>query len=685
MKQSFLAITAFMFLAGLTTPAHAAPTNLALNKTATASSVWNEFSSASNAVDGNPGSEWGPASASSPPWLKVDLGSVTQFDRYVVQSLAGRYNSAVTLEVSNDDSTWILVDNASGNIDVSLNRTLAQPVSARYVRVTIQAWSMYPDIAEFELYNSVLPAPTDVAAAKGNGQVTLNWSSVSDADSYKVYQGTSPGVYDAEPVTTVSGTTATVTGLTNGTTYYFVVKASNADSDSANSNEASATPQVAAPAAPTGLAATAGNGQVTLKWDSISDAISYKVYQGTASGEYDADPVAAVSDTAATITGLTSGTTYYYVVKASNAGGDSDSSNEASATTSTVPSSPTNVTAVAGNGQAIIRFDIPEANGGSPITGYEVTTSTGNITVTGAASPIAVTGLTNGTAYSFTVKAINGIGSSAASAPSNAVTPTAPSSGSGTPAPAPAPTPITTPTTVPKPAPDPETTLEPVQPAVDVFKSTIVNVGSLVKSVASKVEEANKGKDMIEFADIQGYWAEKAIRTFVKLGFIDGYEDGQFRPNGSITRAEFAALISRVFDIKGDAGHTVVLSDVGQHWAKEAILSLASTGVINGYGDGSFKPNQTITREEIVMILSRILNLDHVKMDASKGEFTDISRASSYARSTIKELAEAGIIQGVSNSSFDPQGKATRSDALMIILNTLNLNPQVKALLDSLS
>jgi hypothetical protein len=207
----------------------------------------------------------------------------------------------------------------------------------------------------------------------------------------------------------------------------------------------------------------------------------------------------------------------------------------------------------------------------------------------------------------------------------------------------------------------------------------------LVNAIESKVAEAKKSNVKVELTDIKGQWAEKTIDTFVKLHVIAGYGDGTFHPNGNITRAEFASIISRVFDISGSAGNSVALNDVGSHWAKDAIEKLASAGVLSGYGDGTFKPDKTISREEMVVILSRIVNLGKVNKDASKGHFTDNASASSYATNEIKDAAEAGIINGKNDGAFDPKGNATRGEALTVVLNVLNLNPQVKMLLDSLN
>ena len=205
--------------------------------------------------------------------------------------------------------------------------------------------------------------PNGLTASPGNGKVTLSWTAPgSDGGAglsgYEIYRGTSPGGESGTPVNAslVAGTSFTVTGLANGTRYYFTVAAVNkAKLQGAKSGEASATPAAGASASasasasgsasatgpatasPSGLTATPGNGEVGLSWTAPASAggappASYHVYQGTSSGFTLGTPVTSTSDTHATVTGLTNGTTYYFVVTAVDGSGTvSGTSGEASA------------------------------------------------------------------------------------------------------------------------------------------------------------------------------------------------------------------------------------------------------------------------------------------------------------------------------------------------------------------
>ena len=180
---------------------------------------------------------------------------------------------------------------------------------------------------------SVPPAPTTLAATAGNQQIGLTWSASSGATSYNVKRSTTTGGPYTQIVTTTVASDMD-TSLTNGTTYYYVVSAVNSVGESANSSQASATPTSttgAVPAVPMGLAAAAGNQQVSLTWNASAGATSYNIKRGTvSSGPF--TQVANTSGTNDTDAGVTNGTTYYYVVSALNATGESGNSNSVPAT-----------------------------------------------------------------------------------------------------------------------------------------------------------------------------------------------------------------------------------------------------------------------------------------------------------------------------------------------------------------
>jgi fibronectin type 3 domain-containing protein len=178
-------------------------------------------------------------------------------------------------------------------------------------------------------------SPGNVTATAGNGQVALNWSASTGASGYSVLRATSPNGTYTTVASGVTGTSYTDTGLSNGTTYYYAVVATNGSGSSANSSQVNA---LTAPAAPTGLAATADNAQVSLLWNASTGAATYNVLRSTTSGSGYASVATGVTGTSYTDTGLTNGTTYYYVVTATNSGGTSANATQAGAMPVALPS-----------------------------------------------------------------------------------------------------------------------------------------------------------------------------------------------------------------------------------------------------------------------------------------------------------------------------------------------------------
>ncbi|MCH8838790.1 MAG: fibronectin type III domain-containing protein, partial [Candidatus Marinimicrobia bacterium] len=186
-------------------------------------------------------------------------------------------------------------------------------------------------------------APTNLTATPGDAQITLFWSPNSEADflRYRIYGGTSTAPTAQVDSTTggINDTTTTITGLSNGTTYFYRITAvDSAGNESGYSGELNETPvDLTPPAIPTSLAATPGDQQITLSWspNSESDVLRYRIYGGTTASPTTLidSTIGGINDTTKTSTPLRNGTTYYYRITAvDSAGNESTLSEEVSET-----------------------------------------------------------------------------------------------------------------------------------------------------------------------------------------------------------------------------------------------------------------------------------------------------------------------------------------------------------------
>lgn len=268
-------------------------------------------------------------------------------------------------------------------------------------------------------------APTGLSATGQTARIDLAWTAAVGATSYLVRRSTTAGgPYDDRG--TASGTSTSDTGLPAASTFFYVVRAVNAAGQGADSNEASATTSPAAqpPAAPTGLTATGLDGHIDLAWSASTGATSYLVRRGTTAGGPYADK-GTPSGTTFSDTGLAAGATFFYVVRAVSAAGQSGDSNEASATTTIPvlpPDVPAGLSATPGNAQISLAWTASVR-----ATSYEVFRGTApGGPYTSIATPADLgftdTGLTDGTLYTYVVRALGPGGPSANSSEVSATT-----------------------------------------------------------------------------------------------------------------------------------------------------------------------------------------------------------------------------------------------------------------------
>ncbi|WP_058302784.1 S-layer homology domain-containing protein [Gorillibacterium timonense] len=532
-------------------------------------------------------------------------------------------------------------------------------------------------------------APVNLTGAAGDGEVKLSWDSSADAVSYAVYQyeGTAAPADPADWTLLTSSVTAatyTVTGLTNGTSYAFAVKAVNAAGESDFSNVTVAVPEAAvqpeAPAAPQNLTGTAGNGSAALTWNAIAGADHYSVYRYK--GGVPADPgsweliQAGITATGYTVTGLTNGTSYAFAVTAVNAAGESVLSNMA-VVAPAAPVTPDNGGNTGGTGTGSSESStvtstngsivIPNGKSGEVSLGSEVTVSlpigaaNGELRViierlAAEAVPQADQGAFVSSVYEMT-KNVPGLFRKSVTITMKF---------------------------------DPTRVGADQRAAIfyyDEEKKEWVEVGGVVNgewitavvnhftkfavlAVGEKTVEPEPEQPVVTFTDIAGHWGENAIRNAAGKKLITGYPDGTFKPNGAITREEFTVMLAKALGLKA-SGSTLSFADEAKigAWAKEAVAQAMEAGIVSGYKDGSFRPNERITRAEMATMIARALKLPLEAQVATS--FADDAAIPQWAKAAVEAMYQLGIVNGRSSDKFVPNDTATRAEAVTMLMRVL--------------
>ncbi|MFZ3171031.1 MAG: S-layer homology domain-containing protein [Carboxydocellales bacterium] len=197
--------------------------------------------------------------------------------------------------------------------------------------------------------------------------------------------------------------------------------------------------------------------------------------------------------------------------------------------------------------------------------------------------------------------------------------------------------------------------------------------------LANPLEDQQKRLDSLRaklnpFKDTKGHWALDSILYLRAKGVISGFEDGTFRPNGQVTRAQLAAMLIRAKGTTPDSEVKQEFRDVPpQHWAFREITAAKAEGIISGYPDGTFAPNQPVTREQIAAMIVRAFPVEATLTERS---FTDIRQ--SWAKDNIISLARAGIIGGYPDNTFAPKKTVTRAEVSVIIGRALDPDKRIK-------
>jgi hypothetical protein len=167
--------------------------------------------------------------------------------------------------------------------------------------------------------------------------------------------------------------------------------------------------------------------------------------------------------------------------------------------------------------------------------------------------------------------------------------------------------------------------------------------------------------------DTKGHWAESTITSWMNQGFAVGYKDGTFRPDVKVTRQEFTALVNRSFGYV-ELG-IIQFKDVAKtDWAYPDIARAKKAGYISGYPDGTFKPKKEMNRQEVAMIITKLLGL---KSSASADEYADAKSISKWSKGAIGAVKDQAIMTGYPDGTFGSLHSVTRAEAITILDKSL--------------
>lgn len=176
----------------------------------------------------------------------------------------------------------------------------------------------------------------------------------------------------------------------------------------------------------------------------------------------------------------------------------------------------------------------------------------------------------------------------------------------------------------------------------------------------------------VKLSDIQGHWAEASIKQAAARGIVGGYADGTFKPKKEVTRAEFAVMLARMLKLQG-TGVVLQFTDKASigAWAQQGIAQAVQAGILKGYEDGSFRPNAKISRAEMVTMVANAVGI--IKNTKPETAFADDAEIPAWARAAVVATVDNGIIQGVNGNKFSPKQSATRAEAAVVLLKALEL------------
>ncbi|WP_435922131.1 S-layer homology domain-containing protein [Paenibacillus sp. DYY-L-2] len=174
------------------------------------------------------------------------------------------------------------------------------------------------------------------------------------------------------------------------------------------------------------------------------------------------------------------------------------------------------------------------------------------------------------------------------------------------------------------------------------------------------------------YPDVERHWASEAMMRLSERGIMEGYGDGTFKPDRMMTRAEFITVVSRLLGLNGKAAKSVYTDVAEGAWYSRYVNGMVEAGIVSGFEDGTFRPEQKMTREQVWVILYRAFKNNLPQKEQSERIFTDTNEISPWANEAISALIASGVVSGYPDGTLKPKETITRAEAAALLAKLLN-------------
>ncbi len=197
------------------------------------------------------------------------------------------------------------------------------------------------------------------------------------------------------------------------------------------------------------------------------------------------------------------------------------------------------------------------------------------------------------------------------------------------------------------------------------YRSKIFDL--LIEGVKDDENNEDTESEEASFIDIKDHWSKDYIKEVVSKNIIKGYPDGTFKPENKITREEFASILIRALGLQTETGMS--FADTLNRWSTDSISTAVYYNIIAGYNENTFGPSDPITREQMAVMIARALKLDGQDEETT---LRDVNQSSSWAKASIIAAVKEGLLDGYPDGTFRAKNNLTRAEAIKVIFNLLN-------------